>query len=141
MHTLLNIMLNRRVVQVNSNSAILIVGATREETIHIEACLKDWKYEIAPLNIEGTGIDSPIPKTPIMMLVHAQKDPKNTIALCEQLRKDTEGATTPILLVVGRYKMSQFYELRRRVENIASIITPFNQEEIRTRIDEILGTT
>ncbi len=30
---------------------------------------------------------------------------------------------------------------RRRVENIASIITPFNQEEIRTRIDEILGTT
>ncbi len=120
---------------------ILVVGATREETIHIEACLKDWKYEIAPLNIEGTGIDSPIPKTPIMMLVHAQKDPKNTIALCEQLRKDTEGATTPILLVVGRYKMSQFYELRRRVENIESIITPFNQKEIRTRIDEILGTT
>jgi DNA-binding response OmpR family regulator len=123
------------------NSMILVVGATREETIRIETCLKDWKYEIAPLNIEGTGIDSPIPKTPILMLVYAQQDPKNTIALCEQLRKGLEGATTPILLVVGRYKMSQFYELRRCMENIKSIITPFNQEEIRTRIDEILGTT
>jgi hypothetical protein len=44
-------------------------------------------------------------------------------------------------LVIGRYKMSQFYELRRRMENITSIITPFKQEEIRTRIDEILGAT
>ncbi len=120
---------------------ILVVGATREETTHIESCLKDWKYDIIPLNVKGTGIDSPIPKTPIMMLVYAQKDPKNTITTCEQLRKDPEGTTTPILLVVGQYKMSQFYELRRCMENVASIITPFNQEEIRTRIDEILGTT
>ena len=69
------------------NSMILVVGATREETIHIETCLKDWKYDIIPVNVEGTGIDSPIPKTPILMLVYAQQDPKNTIALCEQLRK------------------------------------------------------
>ncbi len=124
-----------------TNSMILVVGATREETIHIETCLKDCKYDIFPLNVEGTGIDSPIPNTPILMLVYAQKDPKNTIAICEQLRKDPEGATTPTLLVVGRYKMSQFYELRRHMENIVSIITPFNQEEIRTRIDEILVTT
>ncbi len=120
---------------------ILVVGATREETIHIETCLKDWKYDIIPVNVEGTGIDSPIPNTPILMLVYFQKDPKNTITICEQLRKDQEGATTPILLVVGRYKMGQFYELRRHMENITSIITPFNQKEIRTRIDEILGTT
>ncbi len=114
---------------------ILVVGATREETIHIEACLKDWKYDIFPLNVEGTGIDSPIPNTPILMLVYVQKNPKNTITICEQLRKDQEGSTTPILLVVGQYKMSQFYELRRHMENITSIITPFNQKEIRTRID------
>jgi hypothetical protein len=37
--------------------------------------------------------------------------------------------------------MSQFYELRRYMENITSIITPFNQEEIRARIDKILGAT
>ncbi len=120
---------------------ILVVGATREETIHIETCLKDWKYDIIPLNVEGTGINSPIPKTPILMLVYAQQDPKNTIALCEQLRKDSEEMEIPILLVVDRYKMSQFYELRRHMENITSIITPFSQKEIRTRIDEILGTT
>lgn len=55
--------------------------------------------------------------------------------------KDPEGATAPILLVIGRYKMSQFYELRRRMENITSIVTPFNQDEIHTRIEEIIGTT
>jgi hypothetical protein len=27
------------------------------------------------------------------------------------------------------------------MENITSIITPFDQEKIRTRIEEILGTT
>jgi len=124
-----------------TNSMILVVGATREETIHIETCLKDWKYYIFPLNVEGTGIDSPIPNTPILMLVYAQKETRNTNVLCEQLRKDSEEMEIPILLVVDRYKMSQFYELRRYMENIAAIITPFNQEEIRTRIDEILGTT
>ncbi len=98
-----------------TNSMILVVGATREETIHIETCLKDWKYEIVPLNIEGTGIDSPIPNTPILMLVHARKDQKNTIALCKQLRKDPKVAAIPILLIIGRYKMSQFYELRRHM--------------------------
>jgi response regulator RpfG family c-di-GMP phosphodiesterase len=120
---------------------ILVVGATCQETIHIETCLKDWKYEIVPLNVEGPSINSPIPNTPIMMLVYAQKDQKNTIALCNQLRKDPKVAAIPILLIIGRYKMSQFYELRRHMENIASVITPFNQEEIRTRTDEILGTT
>jgi response regulator RpfG family c-di-GMP phosphodiesterase len=75
------------------------------------------------------------------MLVYAQEEQKDTIAICEQLRKDPEGATSPILLVIGRYKISQFYELRRHVENITSIITPFDQEEIQTRIDEIIGTT
>ncbi len=117
------------------------MGATREESIHIEKCFMDWKYEAVPLNEETSGIAAPIPKSPILMLVYAQEEQKDTIAICEELRKDPEGATAQILLVIGRYKMSQFHELRRRMENITSIITPFDQEEIHTRIDEILGTT
>jgi len=74
------------------------------------------------------------------MLVYAQEEQKDTIAICEQLRKDPEGATAPILLVIGRYKMSQFHELRRRMENITSIITPFDQEGVHAKIDETLGT-
>lgn len=120
---------------------MLVVGATRNETIHIEACLKDLEYEIVPLNDEGTGIDAPISRIPTMMLVYAQKEPENTIAICEHLRKDPKGATLPILLVIGRYKMSQFHELRRRMENITAIITPFKKEEICARIDKILGAT
>ncbi len=101
----------------------------------------DWKYEAVPLDEEASGIAAPIPKSPILMLVYAQEEQKDTIAICEQLRKDPEGMKAPILLIIGRYKMSQFHELRRRMENITSIIAPFEQEELHTKIDEILGTT
>ncbi len=125
----------------NTNLIILVVGATHKESIHIEKCFIDWKYEAVLLNEETSGITAPIPKSPILMLVYAQEEQKDTIAICEQLRKDPEGATAPFLLVIDRYKISQFHELRRRMENITSIITPFEQEEIHIKIDEILGTT
>ena len=88
-----------------------------------------------------SDIAAPIPKSPILALVYAQEEKKDTITICEQLRKDPEDATVPILLVVGQYKMSQFYELRRSMENVTSIVTPFDQKEICARIDEILATT
>ncbi len=125
----------------NTNPIILVVGATYKESIHIEKCFIDWKYEAVLLNEETSGITAPIPKSPILMLVYAQEEQKDTIAICEQLRKDPEGATAPFLLVIDRYKINQFHELRRRMENITSIITPFEQEEIHIKIDEILGTT
>ena len=125
----------------NTNPIILVVGATHKESIHIEKCFIDWKYEAVLLNEETSGITAPIPKSHILMLVYAQEEQKDTIAICEQLRKDPEGATAPFLLVIDRYKINQFHELRRRMENITSIITPFEQEEIHIKIDEILGTT
>ncbi len=125
----------------NTNPIILVVGATHKESIHIEKCFMNWKYEAVLLNVETSGIAAPIPKSPILMLVYVQEEQKDTIAICEHLRKDPEGATAPVLLVIGRYKMSQFHELRRRKENITSIITPFDQGEIHARIDEILDTT
>jgi response regulator RpfG family c-di-GMP phosphodiesterase len=124
----------------NTNPIILVVGATRKESIHIEKCLMDWKYEAVFLDEETSGIAAPIPKSPILILVSAQEEQKDTIAICEQLRKDHEGVTAPILLVKGKYKMSQFYELRRHTKNITSIVTPFDEEEIQTRIEEIIGT-
>jgi response regulator RpfG family c-di-GMP phosphodiesterase len=120
---------------------ILVVGANSKENTHIGKFLMGWKYEVIPLKGEKSSKVASIPKSPGLILVYAQEEQKDTIAICEQLRKDPEGATAPILVVIGRYKMSQFYELRRRMENITSIITPFKHEEIRTRIDEILGST
>ncbi len=125
----------------NTNPMKLVVSATHKDNINIEMCLIDWKYEVIPLKEEKSGIVTSIPKLPGLILVYAQEEQKDTITICEQLRKDPEGTTAPILLVIGRYKMSQFCELRRRMENITSIVTPFSQEEIHTRIDEILGTT
>ncbi len=117
------------------------MGATGKENIHIEKCLMDWKYEVTPLKENESGIVAAIPKSTNLMLVFARKKPKDTIVVCEQLRKDAEGSEAPILLVKGRYKMSHIYELRRCMENISHIITPFSQEEIRTKIDEVLGST
>ncbi len=58
----------------NTNTIILVVGATRKEGIHIEKCFMDWKYEAVPLNEETSGIATPIPKSPILMLVYAQEE-------------------------------------------------------------------
>ncbi len=67
----------------NTNPIILVVGATRKESIHIEKRLMDWKYEAVLLDEEISGIADPIPKSPILMLVYAQEEQNDTIALCE----------------------------------------------------------
>jgi DNA-binding response OmpR family regulator len=124
----------------NTNPVILVVGTTHKERLHIEKCFMDWKYETISLDEVPSDIADSIPKSPILTLVYAQEEQKDTIAICEQLRKDHEGVTAPIMLVIGRYKMSQFYELRRHMKRITSIVKPFDKEEIYTRIDEIIGT-
>jgi hypothetical protein len=45
----------------NANPIILIVGAARKESIHIEKCLMDWKYEPVSLDEETSGIAAPVP--------------------------------------------------------------------------------
>ncbi len=47
-----------------------------------------------------------VPKSPSLMLVYVQEEQKDTIDICEQLRKYPEETTAPILVVLGRYKMS-----------------------------------
>ncbi len=74
---------------------ILAVGATSKEDTHIEKYLIDWKYEVIPLKEEKSGIVASIPKPPSLMLVYAQEEQKDTIAICEQLRKDPEGTSAP----------------------------------------------
>lgn len=125
----------------DSNYTILVAGATPEETTHIKSCLLDCECVSVPLNVKGTGVVPAIPVAPILMMVFAQKNPKNTLAVCEQLRETPEGTTAPILLVINRYEIIQFNELRRCMENIAFIMTPFSEEGLRAKIAELRGTT
>ncbi|MCP5007971.1 MAG: hypothetical protein GY941_29160 [Planctomycetes bacterium] len=53
----------------NTSLGILVVGATGKENFHIEKCLMVWKYEVAPLNVDESGIVASIPKSPYLMLV------------------------------------------------------------------------
>ncbi len=71
----------------NTNPIILVVDATREESIHIEKYFMDWKYEAVPLNEETSGIAAPIPKSSILMLVYAQEEQKDTIAILRTASK------------------------------------------------------
>jgi hypothetical protein len=71
----------------NANPIILIVGATHKESIHIEKCLIDWKYEAVSLDEETSGIAAPLPKSPILMLVYAQEEQKDTIAILRTASK------------------------------------------------------
>ena len=71
----------------NTNPMILVVGATSKESTHIEKCLMDWKYEAVSLNEETSGIAAPIPKSPILMLVYAQEEQKDTIAILRTASK------------------------------------------------------
>jgi hypothetical protein len=102
-----------------------------------------WIGNIRPFTRmrKKSGIVVSMPKSHSLMLGYSQEEQKDAIGICEQPRKDPEGTTAPLLVIIGRYKMNQFYELRRLMENITSIITPVKQEEIRTRDDELLGVT
>ncbi len=48
----------------NTHPIILIVGATRKESIHIEKYLMDWKYEAVPLDEKASGIAAPYQNHP-----------------------------------------------------------------------------
>ncbi len=71
----------------NTHPIILIVGATRKESIHIEKYLMDWKYEAVPLDEEASGIAAPIPKSPILMLVYARKNKRIQLLFANSFKR------------------------------------------------------
>ncbi len=62
----------------------IVVGASEEESAHVQSCLSDWECVMAALNEEETAVSS-IPPAARLMIVYARKQQKDTLAICEQL--------------------------------------------------------
>ena len=118
-----------------SGSIAIVVGASAEELDHVKQCLSDWQCVDAPLNDEETEVSS-MPAAAEVIIVYARKNPKNTLAICEQLRNSPECSGAPILLVINRYEISQGSAVKR-MGNATFIMTPFNEKELRDKIMEI----
>ncbi len=118
-----------------SGSIAIVVGASAEEFDHVKQCLSDWQCVAAPLNDEETEVSS-MPAAAEVIIVYARKNPKNTLAICEQLRNSAECSGAPMLLIVNRYEISQGSAVKR-MGNATFIIIPFNEKELRDKIIEV----
>jgi len=121
-----------------SESRILVVGGSPEEFGHIEQCLPDWECVSVSLDADGTAISGPIPAQPCLILVYAQPGETDTLSICQQLREDAASRDAPILLVVGRYHVVQGNAVKR-MGNAEFIMTPFDEDELRSKIDPLVG--
>jgi len=112
----------------------IVVGASAEEFDHVKQCLSNWQCVAAPLNDEETEVSS-MPAAAEVIIIYARKNPKNTLAICEQLRNSPECSGAPMLLVINRYEISQGSAVKR-MGNATFIIIPFNEKELRDKIIE-----
>ena len=124
-----------------NNPIAAIVGAPSEELAHIEQCLSDWQCVTAPVDDKGTVI-SPTSalKEAELIVVYAREDKSKTLNICEQLRDAAEGSGAPILLAIDRYAIAQASAVRA-IGNAGFIITPFDEEELRDKVNELVGNS
>ncbi len=117
------------------SSTVIVVGASEEEFGHVKQCLSDWQCVAESLKDDGTAVSSK-PGTSGLFVVYAQKSEKNTLAICEQLRNSPETLAVPILLVISRYEITQGSAVKR-MGNATFIITPFKEEELCDKIEQM----
>ena len=95
--------------------------------------------ERPPLDEEQMGLSSALPATGLM-IVFPHKEQERTLAICERLRKVPGRAATPLLLVIGRYEISQG-SLVRNTGRAMFFIAPLGRKELCAKIDELLGSS
>ncbi len=117
------------------SSMVIVVGASEEEFDHVKQCLSDWQCVAESLNDDGTAVSSK-PATSGLFVVYAQKSEKSTLAICEQLRNSPGTSAVPILLVISRYEITQGSAVKR-MGNATFIITPFKEEELCDKIEQM----
>ncbi len=114
----------------------LVIGASAEQLSHIKQCLADWECASVPLDDEEAAVSSALPAAKLI-IVYARKEQKSTLTICEQLRNSPENHATPILLVIGRYEITQGSAVRD-MGSAGFIITPFDEKELHNKITDLL---
>ena len=121
----------------NGQSIAVIVGASEEEFAHARQCLPAWKYVAGPLRDDHAGVAS-IPERVSLILVHARKTEKETLAICEQFRNAPETSDTPIRLAISRYQIAQAHAVKR-MGHAGFIMRPFDKKQMCDKITECFG--
>ena len=117
----------------------IVVGASVDELAHVQQCLPEWECMSVALNDEETGPSSQLPPASLV-IVHARKEQEKTRVICEQLLGRPDGSAAPLLLVIGQYDISQGLAVRG-AGRATLILAPFGEEELRSKIAELLGTS
>jgi len=113
-----------------SDKAALIIGATVEEYSQIKESLLNWKSRNIQLSDLETVVSS-LPEMTKVAILYARKEVKDTLAICEQLRHLQN--SLPILLVVGRYEITQGSAIKG-IGNATFIIRPFDAKELGNKM-------
>ena len=111
---------------------IIISEASGQDLIHIQKCLPNWQCQVAPPINEDATL-SWFPPLAELIIVYAQKEQRETLAICEKFRNSSQSSVIPILLVIGRYDLPQANAVMCR-GNAAFIITPFDATELQDKI-------
>ena len=114
----------------------LVVGASAEELAHVRECLSGWRVAVG--DVDGGADGCSLPERPGLIVVYARKAEKETFAVCERLRNAPETSDAPIPLVISRYLISQGHAVKR-MGNGGFIMTPFDEKQMRDRIEECFG--
>ena len=70
-------------------------------------------------------------------VVYARREQDSTLAICDRLRNSPESSAVPILLVVGRYDITQGHAVSQK-GNATFIICPFEETSLLDTLDELL---
>lgn len=119
-----------------SCSTAVVVGGSEEELAHVQMLpfQSGVRRHAAERRTNGCFFDPPAAK---LMIVYARKQQKDTLGICEQLRSSPGNSAVPILLVIGRYEISQGNAVERS-GNAMLIITPFDEDKLRQKTTEWL---
>jgi response regulator RpfG family c-di-GMP phosphodiesterase len=120
-------------VEIMKKNLIAIVSeASGEDLIHLQQCLPTWQCQIAPPVNEDATL-SWFPPLSELIIVYAQKEQRETLAICERFRNSPQSSAIPILLVIGRYDLPQANAVICK-GNATFIIAPFEAEELQDKI-------
>jgi len=118
-----------------NNPVIIISEASEEDLIHLQQFLPKWDCQIAPPINEDATL-SWFPPRVELIIVYAKKEQGETSAICEQFRNSPKSSAVPILLIIGRYEISQANAVKC-MGNATFIIAPFDKKELQDKIVEV----
>jgi response regulator RpfG family c-di-GMP phosphodiesterase len=118
------------------NKPIAIVSEpSGEDLIYLQQCLPNWQCQIAPPVKEDATL-SWFPPLAELIIVYAQNEQRETLAICQRFRNSPQSSAIPILLVIGRYDLPQANTVLC-MGNAAFIIDPFDAKELQDKIVKI----